>query len=367
MNDKDYMALALENARKGRGQTSPNPLVGAVIVKDGKIIAQGHHEYYGGLHAERNALKNCTEDPAGATMYVNLEPCCHYGKTPPCTEAIIENKIGRVVIGALDSNELVAGQGVTFLQAHGIEVEVGVLQEQCHKLNEVFYHYIATKRPFVIMKYAMTADGKIASQTGDSKWITNELSRHQVHRDRSRYQAIMVGVNTVIKDDCELTSRIEGSCNPIRIICDTNLRTPLTSQVVTTAKQVPTYIATCVVENSLKLPYQQAGCRIIEVPKQDGHVDLQALMSILGRQGIDSIYLEGGAILNYAALQARIVTKIQTYIGMKMIGGKAALTPVGGEGIKMMNDAIRLKNADIRQFDGDILIESEVEYRCLPE
>ena len=237
MTDAEYMKRALKLAEKGRGRTRPNPMVGAVIVKDGKIIGEGFHERFGGPHAERNALAACVGSPKGSTIYVTLEPCCHYGKTPPCTDALIEAGIRRVVVGCLDPNPLVAGRGAAILRQKGIQAEVveGTLREECERLNEVFFHYIRTGRPFVVLKYAMTMDGKIATYTGESKWITGEAARRRVHEDRGRFAAIMAGVGTVLADDPLLTCRIPGGTNPLRIICDTTLRTPLDASVVTTA------------------------------------------------------------------------------------------------------------------------------------
>ena len=243
--DEQYMALALDLARKGAGWTSPNPMVGAVIVKDGQVIGQGYHAKCGDLHAERAALANCQGDPAGATIYVTLEPCCHHGRQPPCTDAILEAGITRVVVGSGDPNPLVAGKGLDILRSHGVAVTEGVLDAECKALNDVFFHYIQTGRPYVVLKYAMTLDGKLAAYTGASQWITGEEARRHVHTQRSRFRSIMVGVDTVLADDPQLTCRIEGGRNPLRIICDSHLRTPLSAQVVQTAKEVPTYPGQC--------------------------------------------------------------------------------------------------------------------------
>ena len=245
MNDVDYMKLALQLAQKGCGWIAPNPMVGAVLVKDGQIIWQGWHKKYGQPHAERNALASCRADPKGAVMYVTLEPCCHYGKQPPCVDAILESGIRRVVVGSGDPNPLAAGNGIAVLRAHGVEVTENILREECDGLNRVFFHYITTKRPFVSMKYAMTMDGKIAAYTGASKWVTGETARNHVQQQRHRFSGIMVGVGTILTDDPLLTCRMENGRNPIRIICDTHLRTPLQAQVIVTAKQVPTIVATC--------------------------------------------------------------------------------------------------------------------------
>ena len=293
MEDLDHMRLAVELAKRGTGWTAPNPLVGAVLVKDGTIIGQGWHAKCGELHAERHALQNCTASPRGATLYVTLEPCCHQGRQPPCTEAILAAGIRRVVVGSMDPNPLVAGKGVELLRTHGVEVETGVLREQCDALNPVFFHYIRTKRPYVVMKYAMTMDGKIATRTGASQWITGEEARQRVHQDRHRYTAIMAGVGTVLTDDPLLTCRMEGGKNPVRIICDTHLRTPLESRIVRTAREVPTILAVCGQRNRYA-PYEAAGCRVWDLPCRAGHVDLETLMERLGAEQIDSVLLEGG-------------------------------------------------------------------------
>lgn len=360
MNHEEYMRLAIKEAVKGMGYTNPNPMVGAVIVKDGRIIGKGYHEKYGHLHAERNAIASCTESPAGAAIYVTLEPCCHYGKTPPCTEAIIENKISTVIIGSSDPNPLVAGKGIEQLEAHGIQVITNVLKEDCDAINEVFFHYIRTKTPYVVMKYAMTADGKIAAYTGESKWITGEKAREHVQHSRHRYAGIMVGVGTVIADNPMLDCRILQGSNPLRIICDTALRTPLTSRIAATAKEIPTCIATACQEKEKLATYEEKGFEVLQLPKKDGHVDLAALMKLLGEKGIDSILLEGGSSLNYSALQAGIVNKVQSYIAPKLFGGETAKTPIGGQGVAFPKDAFFLEKGHITLLEPDILIEWEV-------
>lgn len=360
MEDRDYMALALELAKRGVGWASPNPMVGAVIVKEGRIIGQGWHEKCGQPHAERNALAACTESPQGSTIYVTLEPCCHYGRQPPCTQAILDAGIRRVVVGSGDPNPLVAGKGLALLRQAGVEITEHVLEDECVKLNEVFFHYIRTKRPYVVMKYAMTLDGKIAAYTGDSKWVTGAEARAHVQQLRHRYTGIMVGVGTVLADDPLLTCRIPGGRNPTRIICDTQLRTPLTAQVVTTAKDSPTLLATCCTDPKKRAAYEAAGCQVLTGPERDGHVDLNWLMDELGRREIDSILLEGGGTLNWAALEQGIVQKVLTYIAPKLAGGKEAKTPVEGTGISLMSQAIRLTHSTVTQIGEDFLIESEV-------
>lgn len=361
MQHEKYMHLAIQLAKKGYGYVNPNPVVGAVIVKDCKIIGQGFHEKYGAPHAEPNAIASCTESPEGATLYVTLEPCSHHGKTPPCTEAILKSGIRRVVIGSTDPNPLVADQGIVRLKQHGINVTQGILKHACDELNQVFFHYIQTNLPYVVMKYAMTMDGKIAAHTGASKWITGQAARCRVHQDRHRYSAIMVGVGTVIADNPLLTCRLDGGENPLRIICDTHLRTPLTSKIVTTARQIPTVIATSCTDMLLHRPFIDAGCRIMQIPKLNNHLNLIDLTTRLGKDGIDSILLEGGGTLNWSALQAGIVNKVQAYLSPKLLGGSNAKTPVAGIGFPTPSDAIFLKNSTITRLDDDILIESEVQ------
>ena len=360
MEDRDYMKEALELAKKGCGWTSPNPMVGAVIVKDGRIIGRGWHERYGELHAERNALASCTEPAQGATMYVTLEPCCHHGKQPPCTDAVLEAGIRRVVIGSSDPNPLVSGKGVEILREHGVEVTEHVLQEECDRLNEVFFHFIRTGRPFVVMKYAMSMDGKIAAYTGASRWITGEAAREHVQCQRHRYTAIMAGVGTVLADDPLLTCRMPGGRNPVRVICDTHLRIPLTSRIVATAREVPTILAVSRGDGEKESACREAGCRILHVEEREGHADLNQLMELLGKEQIDSVLLEGGGTLNWAALESGIEQKVQAYIAPKLLGGAAAKTPVEGTGVPSPADAFLLKNSMSMLLGEDILIESEV-------
>ena len=367
MISEKYMKLAVELAKKGEGSTSPNPMVGAVIVKDERIIGQGFHERCGEPHAERNALADCItrgENPAGADLYVTLTPCCHYGKTPPCTEAIIENNIARVIIGSRDPNPKVLDKSISILESAGIKVITDFMKEECDRINPVFFHYITKKTPYVIMKYAMTMDGKIATAEGYSKWITGERARDRVHRDRNRYSAIMAGIGTVLADDPLLTCRIDGkkTKNPVRIICDTNLRTPLSSKLVTTADSVKTILATAVTDMERHRPYLEAGCKILTVKQcPDGLLNLTELMYKLGSMEIDSLILEGGAALNWSTLSAGIVNKVQAYIAPKIFGGMTAKTPVGGLGVTFPKDAYYLKKPEITVLDGDILIEWEVE------
>ena len=365
MEHKIYMERAIELAKKGEGFVNPNPMVGAVIVKDGAVIGEGYHQKYGQLHAERNAIKDCISrgnSPKGATLYVTLEPCCHYGKTPPCTEAIIENKITKVVIGTLDVNPIVAGKGAQILRDNGISVEVGIMEKQCRALNRVFNKYMSSKMPYVVMKYAMTADGKIATISGESKWITGDKARENVHRLRKRLSGIMVGVSTVIVDDPSLDCRLnEPVSNPVRIICDSYLRTPLDAKVVTTANEISTIIATSCEDKEKIQEFEKRGCTILKVPQGKKGIDLNILMQKLGECNIDSILLEGGGTINYSALESKIVDEIHIHIAPKIFGGNSK-SPVEGIGISDITDAIKLKPISTSWAGEDLIIENEVIY-----
>lgn len=314
-------------------------------------------------------------------MYVTLEPCCHQGKQPPCTDAVIDAGISRVVIGSADPNPLVAGKGVEILKAHGIEVVEGFMREECDAINPAFFRFIKTGMPYVVMKYAMTMDGKIATRTGASKWITSAAARKRVHEDRNRHMAIMAGIGTVLKDDPLLTCRIMGGRDPVRVICDTHLRIPMDSQIVQTAKKYRTLIATaqtgggensagrcgeckCIEDKCSALTAK--GCEILYIPVKNGHIDLEQLMKKLGEQKISSVLLEGGGTLNWSALGAGIVDRLQVYIAPKIFGGKDAPSPVGGAGVGMPAEAFLTEKPKVTFIGEDILIESEVK-RCSQE
>ncbi|WP_434640223.1 bifunctional diaminohydroxyphosphoribosylaminopyrimidine deaminase/5-amino-6-(5-phosphoribosylamino)uracil reductase RibD [Thermoanaerobacterium thermosaccharolyticum] len=355
-----YMKRALQLAKLGLGHTNPNPLVGAVIVKNGRIIGEGYHEYYGGPHAEINALKSAKEDVKGAQLYVTLEPCCHYGKTPPCVDAIVKSGIKDVFIAMEDPNKLVSGKGIKHLKEAGLNVYTGLLKEEAEKINEIFIKYITTKKPYVILKSAMTIDGKIATYTGDSKWITNEKSREHVHKMRGYVMAIMVGVNTVIKDNPYLTTRIDGLKNPLRVIVDSRGRIPLDANVVID-KSARTIVATTDMMPDEKVKaLKDSGVDVIVFDKLNNEVDLKKLMDMLGERGIDSVIIEGGGTLNYSALKEGIVDKVMFYIAPKIIGGSNSLTPVEGKGIDLIKDAIMIEKLDVKRFDDDILIEGYI-------
>lgn len=372
MPEEKYMRRAIELAKKGSGHVNPNPLVGAVIVRDGEIIGEGYHECYGQLHAERNAIANAKKrgnSLEGSTIYVTLEPCCHYGKTPPCTEAIIEEKIARVVVGSDDPNPLVSGKGFQMLREKGIEVIPHFLKEECDAMNHVFFHYIRTGTPYVAMKYAMTMDGKIACYTGDSKWVTGEESRAHVQTLRNHYKGIMAGIGTVLADDPMLNCRIEGGRDPIRIITDSHLRIPMDSQLVRTAGQQPLIVA-CLpdADEEKAAQLQEKGVEVLRIPgvttaditeEQKEVISLPVLMKELGARKIDGILLEGGGQLNESALQAGIVDRIYCYIAPKIFGGAQAKTPVEGQGLTRAADAWQFNRIGMQEFGQDILLEYE--------
>ena len=357
------MKRAMELAKKGWGRTNPNPLVGAVIVKDDRIIAEGFHEALGCAHAEIAAINNATGEIAGGTMYVNLEPCSHYGRTPPCAKSIIEAGIKKVVVAMVDPNLKVSGRGIKMLKGAGIEVEVGILEEQARNLNEIFICYVTRKKPFVIMKTAMTLDGKIASVTGDSKWITGVESRRYVHVIRDRVASVMVGINTVIRDNPMLTTRLDDreGTNPIRIVADSKGIIHEDSNIIKTAHEVDTIlVSTSAIDKLKEKMLTEKGVRIIKADGIDGRVDLVKIMEELYKLEIDSMLLEGGGSLNASAIDAGIVDKIMVFTAPKIIGGKDAPTSVEGDGIKDMCKAISLKNVSVKRFEEDILMEGYI-------
>lgn len=361
MQDQNYIELAISLAKKGAGYVNPNPMVGAVIVKDNHIISQGYHASYGSYHAERQAILSSPTSVSGSTLYVTLEPCCHHGKTPPCTDLIIESGITRVVVGTLDPNPKMSGKGVEQLKQHGIDVVVGVLEEKCKNLIQIFSHYITTKTPYVILKYAMTMDGKIATHTRQSKWITGEKARYHVHQIRHNVSGILVGSRTIKEDDPLLTCRLEHGKNPTRIICDTHLTIPLSSQVVQTAYKIPTIIATCEENFEKHLPFLNCGCTILPFSSEYQQVPFQLLMKQLGEfHQIDSLLIEGGSTIHWSALKEGTVNKVLCYIAPKLFGGANAPSPIGGIGISSILEHFQLSTPEITKLGDDILLESEV-------
>lgn len=360
--DEKYMRLAMQLAGNAIGRTSPNPLVGAVIVKDNRVVGCGWHRKAGTPHAEVHALNQAGELAQGADVYVTLEPCAHYGKTPPCAKALVEAKVKNVYGGLLDVNPKVAGKGFKILEDAGIHVEYGFLQDELRKQNEVFFKWIEHKKPFIVLKAAMTLDGKIATATGQSKWITNETSRAYGYKLRDIYDGIMVGINTVIEDNPMLTARVDGGKNPIRIVVDSSLRIDINANVVQD-KSAKTIIATTDKANKdkiLKLQAQDVDVIVVDKDEND-KVDIEKLLDILGQQNICSILVEGGATLSGSFVAKKLVDKVYFFIAPKIIGGKEAKTPVAGTGILNLQEALALKDIQIEKLEEDVLIIGRVD------
>jgi diaminohydroxyphosphoribosylaminopyrimidine deaminase/5-amino-6-(5-phosphoribosylamino)uracil reductase len=363
LEDAVYMKRALELASRGIGSTSPNPLVGAVIVKNGEVIGEGWHERAGAPHAEVNAIMNSKESLEGSTIYVNLEPCSHYGRTPPCAVELVKRRFKRVVVAMEDPNPLVAGRGIKLLRDNGIEVDVGSHRLDALKLNDIFIKHITRKTPFVLLKSAMTLDGKTASRSGDSKWISGEQSREYVHQLRNRYSSILVGINTVLKDNPELTTRLQGvkGRNPLRIIVDSKGRIPSDANVLETEDDRRTIIAAT--EDMPEIKQRQLrdkGTEVIITDKRNGKVEIRQLMKELEKRGIDSLMIEGGGTIAASFLEEGLIDKVAIFIAPIIIGGKAAPTPVMGAGVDFINDGYRLKHQSITAFDRDILVEGYI-------
>lgn len=360
--DEKYMRLAMQLAGNAIGRTSPNPLVGAVIVKDNRVVGCGWHRKAGTPHAEVHALNQAGELAQGADVYVTLEPCAHYGKTPPCAKALVEAKVKNVYGGLLDVNPKVAGKGFKILEDAGIHVEYGFLQDELRKQNEVFFKWIEHKKPFVVLKAAMTLDGKIATATGQSKWITNETSRAYGYKLRDIYDGIMVGINTVIEDNPMLTARVNGGKNPIRIVVDSSLKIDINANVVQD-KSAKTIVATtdkADKDKILKLQAQNVDVIVVDKDEND-KVDIEKLLNILGQQNICSILVEGGATLSGSFVAKKLVDKVYFFIAPKIIGGKEAKTPVAGTGILNLQEALALKDIQIKKLEEDILIIGRVD------
>lgn len=360
--DEKYMRLAMQLAGNAIGRTSPNPLVGAVIVKDNRVVGCGWHRKAGTPHAEVHALNQAGELAQGADVYVTLEPCAHYGKTPPCAKALVEAKVKNVYGGLLDVNPKVAGKGFKILEDAGIHVEYGFLQDELRKQNEVFFKWIEHKKPFIVLKAAMTLDGKIATATGQSKWITNETSRAYGYKLRDIYDGIMVGINTVIEDNPMLTARVDGGKNPIRIVVDSSLKIDINANVVQD-KSTKTIIATtdkADKDKILKLQAQDVDVIVVDKDEND-KVDIEKLLDILGQQNICSILVEGGATLNGSFVAKKLVDKVYFFIAPKIIGGKEAKTPVAGTGILNLQEALTLKDIQFEKLEEDILIIGRVD------
>ncbi len=354
------MRRALELAEKAAGRTSPNPLVGAVIVKNGRVISEGYHKKAGRPHGEIVALRKAGKRARGAQMFVNLEPCCHQGRTPPCTDAIINSGLKEVYVGMRDPNPLVAGKGVRQLKRAGIAVHTGILKPECRHLNEVFIKYIQTGKPFVTLKSALSLDGKIATSTGESQWITGPEARDRVHRMRDRVDAILVGAGTVLKDNPRLTTRLKKGegCNPARVILDARAEIPLKARVFQRADRDRVIYATTRRASTIRInQLHKAGVLIYVLPEIKNHISLKKLIKLLGQSGISSVLVEGGSGLNAGMLKAGMVDKLVLFLAPKIIGGESAPGVVGGPGIKSLKRALQIKNLTVTPVGADWMVE----------
>jgi diaminohydroxyphosphoribosylaminopyrimidine deaminase/5-amino-6-(5-phosphoribosylamino)uracil reductase len=354
--DRHWMNRALELAERGRGHVEPNPLVGAVIVRDGKLVGEGWHQKYGQVHAEVNALAAAGQNAGGATLYVTLEPCCHHGKTPPCTDAVLAAGITRVVAAMSDPFPLVAGKGADQLQAAGVTVEVGICEPEARHLNAPYLTLVQKGRPYIHAKWAMTLDGKIATRSRDSKWISGEASRRVVHEIRGRMDAILVGVGTVLADDPRLTARGPHARVPARIVLDTRGRIPLECQLVVTARQVPTFVFTTAAMPDAKREALMAhGCGV-EVVSGSPCLDPAEVLQRLGQWRYTNVLVEGGAGILGSFLDARVIDEVHVFIAPILAGGESALSPIGGSGVEKIAEALRLSKVEVELFDGDLYL-----------
>jgi diaminohydroxyphosphoribosylaminopyrimidine deaminase/5-amino-6-(5-phosphoribosylamino)uracil reductase len=361
MIDEDYMKLALDLARKGQGYTSPNPMVGAVLVKNGEIIGKGYHQRCGAAHAEVNAINSASVDINGATLYVTLEPCCHHGQTPPCTDVIIKNKIRRVVIGSIDANPLVSCRGMNLLQANGIEVTTGVGEKECRALNEVFFHFMETGLPFITLKFAQTLDGRIATATGHSKWISCDKSRAYAHKLRARHDAILVGINTVITDNPELTVRHVRGRNPLRVVVDSKLKISPKAKVLQNLDKAKTLIATTKKPSDTKFKKISAmGALVLPCrANKKGYVDLKDLFRKLAQRDISSVLIEGGAQIITSVLKENLAKRLVVVIAPKILG--TGTEAVGNLNIKSIDASKKLAIQKIFKSGDDIIIDSRLQ------
>ncbi len=366
--DNFWMQQAMNLAYQGWGQTRPNPLVGCVIVRDNQLLAEGCHTALGQVHAERDAIQKAKQlgiDLSGACLYVNLEPCSHYGRTPPCTDAIIEAGISDVVLAMTDPNPLVAGRGMATLQRAGIRVKTGVLETEARQLNEIFCKFITNQTPFILLKAAMSFDGKIATRTGDSKWITGEHSRSVVHQWRDRCASIMVGSQTILKDNPSLDTRLPDRAgrNPVRIVVDSEGKIPLDARVLRGGGDPGIVLATTSrISLERQTSFEALGVQILKLDGPDGRVDLPLLVRELGQLGLDSVMLEGGGTLNAAFLQAGLVDKLMLFMAPKLIGGRQALSFFEGQGAERLSQAISIDRMSVTPCGEDWLIEGYPDY-----
>lgn len=368
--DEHWMRRVLRLAEKGRGRTSPNPMVGAILVKDDKLVAEGYHAKAGEAHAEIIALQRAREEARGAILYLNLEPCAHYGKTPPCAPQVVEAGVKRVVIGMEDPNPLVKGKGIEILRSAGLDVEIGILEKECRRLNETFCKYISEKVPFIILKAAATWDGKIATRNGDSKWISGERSRRFVHKLRKQVDGVLVGIGTVLKDDPLLTARIRGWRDPYRIVLDSRLKISEEARVIGTPPS-KAIIATTILAPRDKIErLEKRGVQILIVDSKEGRINLKTCLSKLGEIGMASLLVEGGSQINGSFLDEGLIDKLLLFLSPKLIGDHQALGIFGGRGVSNLQEAIVLKEMKTKRIGDDVLLEGYPEWgteSCLLE
>jgi diaminohydroxyphosphoribosylaminopyrimidine deaminase/5-amino-6-(5-phosphoribosylamino)uracil reductase len=355
--DETWMGRALELAERGRGWVEPNPLVGAVVVRDGQLVGEGWHQRFGDAHAEVNALAAAGAAAHGATLYVTLEPCCHQGKTPPCTDAILRAGVGRVVAAMSDPFPPVAGKGADLLRAAGVSVEFGIDEAAAQRLNAPYLTLLAIGQPYVHAKWAMTLDGKIATRTGDSKWISNEASRRRAHALRGRMDAVIIGIGTALADDPRLTARPPGPRTAIRIILDSKCRLSADSVLANTAREVPTLIAATPEAPPEQIAALRAlGCEVLTPPTTDGHTNVKALLAELGRRRFTNVLVEGGGAALGAFLDAGAIDEVHVFIAPRLAGGAGARTPIGGKGVDKIAEALALTEMHVEVVDGDLLV-----------
>ena len=360
------MRRALKLAKRGEGRVSPNPMVGAVIMRDGRIIGEGYHHKFGTAHAEINAIASAKESLEGSTFYVSLEPCTHFGKTPPCIDSVLKSRPAAVIIGTRDPNPLVSGKGIRMLEKRGIKVRIGVLEEQCRALNEKFFKFMSSGNPFLTLKFAQSLDGRIAAAGGDSKWISSEQSRKLAHRGRALHDAVLVGMGTIIADDPELTVRLSRGRNPVRIVVDSRLRIPLTARILGDQDAAKTVVVTTKFRPDkgegrdkqrklIRLEHLGVETLIIE-PNSYGQVDLKILLAELGRKNISSVLVEGGAGIITAFLKEGLTDRVLVFTAPKIIG--TGIEPVGDLGIKKVKDAVPLAIKRVFRSGEDIVVDA---------
>jgi len=361
-SDQRYMRQALQLAQRGLGHVEPNPLVGCVVVRAEQVVGEGWHERFGESHAEVNALRAAGDAAAGATLYVTLEPCCHQGKTPPCTAAILAAKVARVVVAATDCFPKVAGRGIQELRAAGVQVDVGLLADEAQRLTAPFAKLVLHQRPWIIAKWAMTLDGKLATVTGDSQWISAPESRQIVHELRGRMDAVLVGSETALRDDPLLTARPPGVRRAVRIVVDSRARLPVTSQLAQTAREVPVLVAVGAAADPLQCDALRAqGCELFVTAGSDAITRLAALLDELGRRRLTNVFVEGGAGQKGNLFDLGEIDEVHAFIAAKLIGGRDAITPIGGHGLPTLTDAVRLDQPQIRPVGGDVYVSGRVQ------